>query len=145
MATYNASTLPKGVASGLADTVKAENESQPDLSQVTVTLSGEVTATITRGAAHPKRKMVVDWQTAFWAVIDRLPENVGAARTREILIGVASGHLTPQNRVLDPETAAAVAAINAAKPSVLQPGQRTVKFGMVEIEISASLPAMRAE
>ena len=145
MATYNAGNLPKEVASGLADAIKAENESQPNLSEVTVTLSGEVTASVIRGAAHPKRTAPVDWQTAFWAVVDRLPENVGAARTREVLIGVASGHLTPQNRVLDPETAAAVAAINAAKSRVMLPGQRPVRFGAVEISIASSLPAMRAE
>jgi hypothetical protein len=145
MATYNAGNLPKEVASGLADTVKAENESQPNLSEVTVTLRAEVTGTITRGAAHPKRTAPADWQTAFWAVVDRLPENIRAARVREVLVGVASGHLTPQNRVLDPETAAQVAAINAAKARVMLPGQRTVRFGAVEISIASSLPAMRAE
>jgi hypothetical protein len=35
--------------------------------------------------------------------------------------------------------------MNAAKPPVLQPGQRTVRFGAVEISIASSLPAMRAE
>jgi hypothetical protein len=145
MANYNSGNLPKGVASGLADTVKAVNESQPDLSEVTVTLWGEVTATVTRKAAYPKRTLPVDWETAFWAVVDRLPENVAAARVREVLVGVASGHLTPSNRVLDPETAAQVAAINAAKPRVMLPGQRTVKFGAVEINIASTLPAMRAE
>jgi hypothetical protein len=145
MATYNASTLPKGVASGLADTVKAENESQPNLSEVCVTLSVEATGSIIREAEYPKRTLPADWQTAFWAVVDRLPENIRAARVREVLVGVASGHLTPQNRVLDPETAAQVAAINAAKPRVMLPGQRTVRWGAVEISIASSLPTLRAE
>jgi len=145
MATYNASTLPKGVASGLADAAKAECPGQPDMSEVDVLITGEVTARIIRGAAHPKRTLPVDWETAFWAVIDRLPENVGAARTREVMVGVASGHLTPQNRVLDPEIAATCAAINAAKPRVMLPGQRTVRWGAVEISIASSLPTLRAE
>jgi hypothetical protein len=146
MATYNASTLPKGVASGLADAAKAECPGQPDMSDMNVALSGDIHVTITRGAAHPKRTAPIDWQAVALAAMAKMLPAVRQAILRDALAGVGAGVLTPSEReALAAEAASIVAAMNAAKPPVLQPGQRTVRFGAVEISIASSLPAMRAE
>jgi hypothetical protein len=146
MATYNASTLPKGVASGIAAAAKAENDSQPNLSRVSVTLSGDITLTIHRGAAYNKRTAPVDWQAIAVVAMTKCLPSVRAAIVRDALAGIASGQCTPEERAaVADEAAEIVAAFNAAKPRVLLPGERTVRFGAVEVEIASSLPEMIAE
>ena len=146
MATYNTSTLPKGVATGLATAAKAENDSQPNLSQVSVTLSGDITLTIHRGAADNKRTAAVDWQVIAIAAMTKCLPSVRAAIVRDALAGIASGQCTPDERLaVSAEAGEIIAAFNAAKPRVLLPGERTVRFGAVEVGIASSLPEMIAE
>jgi hypothetical protein len=142
MANYNSGNLPKGVASGLADTVKAVNESQPDTSEMTVTLWGEVTATIIRGSSHLKAtKMPTPWKAIACASLARHLPNVRQVVVRE---GCAA-NAAQYEPIFGPAEQAIVDAVHASKPKVLQPGQRTVRWGAVEINIASTLPAMIAE
>lgn len=142
MATYNSGNLPKPIASGLADTVKAVNESQPDMSEMTVTLWGEVTATIIRRAAYPKAtSMPTPWKAIACASLARHLPNVRQVVVREACAANAAQY----EPIFGPAEQAIVDAVHASKPKVLLPGQRTVRFGAVEISIASSLPAMRAE
>ncbi len=142
MANYNAGNMPKPIASGLADTAKAVNESQPDMSEVTVTLWGEVTATVIQGQSHLKAtKMPTPWKAIACASLARHLPNVRQVVVRE---GCAA-NAAQYEPVFGPAEQAIVDAVHASKPKMLQRGQRTVRWGAVELNIASTLPAMRAE